>query len=167
MTQLVMLVGGAVAALGVVGLAIVVGWRTRSPLLFKPLIRLQRTVINPRQLQSAGQPGSYASVIRHVGRASGRPYVTPVGAVATSDGFVVALMYGAGSNWLQNVLASGSATVIHDGQTQAVDRPEVVPMRTVVAQFGASDRRAFRVLGVDQALRLRRVEPAGVATGEV
>jgi hypothetical protein len=29
-------------------------------------------------------------VIRHTGRTSGRPYATPVGAVAAEDGFVIA-----------------------------------------------------------------------------
>jgi hypothetical protein len=39
-----------------------------------------------------------------------------------------------------------------------VDRPEIVPMQAVASRFTADDRRGFRWLGVDQALRLRRVE---------
>ena len=166
--QLAMVAGAVVAGLVVLALLVLVGWRRHSPLVLKPLIRLQRAFINPRQLQSAGTPGAYAAVIRHRGRTSGRSYETPVGVVATDDGFAVALVYGERTNWLQNVLASGSATIVHEGQTWQVDRPVVVPMRTVESLFAAGDRQGFRVLGVDRALRVRRVEqldrePAGPA----
>jgi len=149
--------------LGVVAIAIVflLAWRAKSPLVLKPLIRLQRAIINPRQMQSAGTPGAYASVIRHRGRVSGRPYETPVGAVAAGDGFVIGLVYGSRANWCQNVLASGSATIVHEGQTHQVDQPEIVSMQTVETHFTAGDQRGFRRFAVDQALRVRRVEPEG------
>jgi hypothetical protein len=81
--------------------------------------------------------------------------------VATGDGFVIALVYGSRTSWLQNVLASGSATIVHEGHTYEVDQPEIVPMRAVEARFTAGDQRGFRWLAVDHALRVRRVEPAG------
>jgi deazaflavin-dependent oxidoreductase (nitroreductase family) len=159
--QVAMVAGAVVVGLVAIALVFVAGWRRKSRFVFSPLIGLQRAVINPRQLQSAGTPGAYAALIRHVGRTSGRPYQTPVGAVATDDGFLVALMYGSRTNWLRNVLAAGSATIVHEGETHAVDRPELVPMRTVAAQFSAGDQRGFRWLGVDQALRVRRVVQDG------
>lgn len=157
--QLATLAGILVAGLAAIALAYVVGMRVRSPLVLGPLIRLQRAVINPKQMRSAGMPGAYASVIRHLGRTSGRPYETPVGVVATDDGFVIALVYGSRTNWLQNVLASGSATIVHEGQTYEVDQPEVIPVQTVATRFTAGDQRGFRLLGVDKALRVRRAEP--------
>ena len=158
MEQVVVVVGVGLAAVGVLGLLYIAGMRRRSPLVHRPLIALQRAVINPRQLRSAGTPGAYASIIRHVGRTSGRSYQTPVGAVATDDGFVIGLVYGSGSSWVRNVLASGSATIVHQGRTYRVDRPDVVPMQAVAARFDAGDQRGFRILGVDQALRLRRAD---------
>ncbi len=146
--------------LGAIGLVVLVGMRAKSPLVLRPLVLLQRAVINPRQMRSAGSPGAYASVIRHRGRISGRAYETPVDAVPTDDGFVIALVYGSRTSWLRNVLASGSATIVHEGQAYEVDRPEVVPMRSVEARFAAGDRRGFRWLAVDEALRVRRIEPA-------
>jgi hypothetical protein len=110
-------------------------------------------------MRSAGTPGAYASVIRHRGRVSGRQYETPVGAVAAGDGFAIGLVYGSRARWCQNVLASGSATIVHDGQAYAVDHPEIVPMQTVATHFTAGDQRGFRRFAVDQALRVRRVEP--------
>jgi deazaflavin-dependent oxidoreductase (nitroreductase family) len=133
--------------------------------VLRPLIRLQRAVINPRQMRSAGQPGAYAAVIRHRGRTSGRPYETPVGAVAVDDGFVIALVYGSRTQWLRNVLANGSATIVHEGRAYAVDQPEVVPMQEVATHFAAGDQRGFRWLGVDEALRVRRVETGASFAG--
>jgi hypothetical protein len=157
--QLATLAGALILGCVAIALAVIIGWRTKSPLVLNPLIRLQRSVINPREMRSAGAPGAYASVIRHRGRVSGREYETPVGAVATDEGFVIALPYGSRTNWLRNVLAQESATIIHSGHTYAVDHPEIVPMRAVVAHFTPGDRRSFRVFGTDQALRIRRVDP--------
>ena len=159
--QLATLAGALFVGVVTIALVFVLGMRAKSPLVLGPLIRLQRAIINPKQMRSAGTPGAYASVIRHRGRSSGRPYETPVGVVAADDGFVIALVYGSRTNWLQNVLASGSATIVHEGQTYEVDQPEIVPMKVVAARFTAGDQQGFRRLAVDQALRVRRVEPEG------
>jgi deazaflavin-dependent oxidoreductase (nitroreductase family) len=161
--QLVALVGVLILGLVAIALVYLLGMRSKSPLVLGPLIRLQRVIINPRQMRSAGTPGAFAAVIRHRGRTSGLPYETPVGIVATDDGFLIALVYGSRTNWLRNVLAAGAATIVHEGYTYAVDEPEVVPMQVVGTHFTAGDQRGFRWLGVDKALRVRRVEsgPAG------
>lgn len=158
--QLAALAGALILGLVAIAFVFVLGWRAKSPLVFGPLIRIQRRILNPRQLKSAGTPGAYAAVIRHQGRTSGRPFETPVGVVAADDGFLIALMYGPRTNWLRNVLASGFATIVHEGHTYQVDRPELVPMPDVATRFTSSDQQGFRVLHVDQALRVRRVEPA-------
>ena len=152
-------------SLGLVAAAIafMLGMRARSRPLLDAVRRFNRAVSNPRQMRSAGTPGAYASVIRHTGRTSGRPYATPVGAVATEDGFVIALVYGWNTDWLQNVLASGSATLVHEGHTFRVDHPEVLPIEAAAAYLSASDRRLHRWFGINQCLRVRRVEPQAPA----
>jgi deazaflavin-dependent oxidoreductase (nitroreductase family) len=157
--QLATLAGILFGGLVAIALVYVVGMRMKSRLVLGPLVRLQRAVINPRQMESAGTPGAYAAVIRHRGRTSGRPYETPVGAVAVDGGFLIALVYGTRTNWLRNVLACGSATIVHEGHAYQVDQPEIVPMPSVADRFTAGDQRGFRWLAVDQALRVRRVEP--------
>ena len=159
--QVAILVGALLLGVVAIALVFMLGMRAKSPLVLRPLIRLQRAIINPKQMRSAGTPGAYASVIRHRGRSSGRQYETPVGVVATDDGFLIALVYGSRTNWLQNVLASGSATIVHEGQTHQVDQPEIVSMQTVETHFTAGDQRGFRRFAIDQALRVRRVEPEG------
>jgi deazaflavin-dependent oxidoreductase (nitroreductase family) len=150
--------GGVFLALMVIGVVFLLGMRTKYPPVVNAVRRVNRAVFNPRQMGSAGSPGAYASVIRHKGRTSGKAYETPVGAVPTDDGFVIALPYGSEADWLKNVSAAGSATIVNEGHTYRVDQPQVVPMEAVAAQFPPHDQRNFRVLDVNQALRIRRVE---------
>ena len=154
----------ALLVFGVLSAAVVVllGIRAKVPLAVDVLRRFSR-LFNPMQMRTAGTPGAYASVVRHRGRASGRSYETPVGAVATEDGFVIALPYGSRANWLRNVLASGSATIVNDGRAFPVDQPEVIPLELVATRFSASDQRSHRLFRVDQCLRVRRVESAEAA----
>jgi deazaflavin-dependent oxidoreductase (nitroreductase family) len=162
--QLAALAGALSLAVVAIALVFVLGMRSKSPLVLGPLIRLQRAIINPRQMRSAGSPGAYAAVIHHRGRTSGQPYQTPVGVVAADDGFLIALPYGSRTNWLRNVLASGSATLVHEGRTYAVEQPEIVPMHVARAHFTAGDQRSFRWFATDQALRVRRVDPDEAST---
>jgi deazaflavin-dependent oxidoreductase (nitroreductase family) len=155
----VTLVGALFLGLLIILVVFLLGMRTKSPPVLNAVRRFNRAIVNPRQMKSAGEPGAYASVVRHRGRTSGRAYQTPVGAEATDDGFVIALVYGANADWLKNVLASGSATLVHDGHAYQVDQPEIIPMQAAVDHFAAKDQRSFRRFGVDQALRVRRVGP--------
>jgi deazaflavin-dependent oxidoreductase (nitroreductase family) len=146
-------------AVGVPVAVLLLGLRRKYPPVVDAARRFARDVGNPRMLRSAGGSGANASILRHVGRTSGKPYETPVTAVPTPDGFVIALPYGATTDWLKNLLAAGSATLVHDGQTQVVDRPEVVPVAQAAQDFSAGERRVLRVLGVGECVRLHRCEP--------
>ena len=153
-------VAGAVVALAVVATVFLVGMRTKSPAVVDRMRRFNRAVTNPRVLRSAGSPGASASVIRHVGRVSGRLFETPVGPFAVGDDFVVGLPYGPRADWVRNVLANGSATLVHEGRTVPVHQPEVVPTLEVASDLPSSEQRTLRIFGVDQCLRLRPV-PGG------
>ncbi len=152
-------IGRAMAALlvGVLALGLVwlIGMRKKDSVVVRMQRRINRRVFNPRQMQTAGTPGAYAAVVRHVGRTSGRSYETPVGAAATEDGFVIALVYGAGSDWLKNVLAAQSAEIVHQGRTHQVGRPRVVPLAEAIDDFPPAERRSLRLVGVQQCLRVR------------
>jgi hypothetical protein len=117
--------------------------------------RVNRAVVNPRQLATAGRPGAYASVIVHTGRTCGRVYHTPVGAERTADGFMIALVYGSGTDWLKNVLSAGSATIVHEGVSYEVDSPQVVPLADIVGDLPPGTSRSLRLFGVTEALTLR------------
>jgi deazaflavin-dependent oxidoreductase (nitroreductase family) len=149
-----------------VAIVFVLGMRTKTPWVLNGVRRFARAVGNPHVMRTAGTPGATASVIKHRGRTSGRAYETPVAAVATEDGFVIATVYGSRTDWLKNVLGSGSATIVNEGHTYEVDRPEVIPIEAAAACFPAEHRRTFRRYRVDQCLRVRRVEPSPEGTAE-
>jgi deazaflavin-dependent oxidoreductase (nitroreductase family) len=151
------LAGAALLAIALLGIAFVLGMRRKSRWVQGPVIWVSRRWLNPRQMGTAGQPGSYAGIIRHVGRKTGKAYETPVTPVRADDGFVIALPYGRHASWLRNVLAAGSASIVWEGQTYAVERPEVVPTGEVIAHFPNSDRRSFRLMKVDECLRVRTI----------
>lgn len=150
---LVLSLGGLVAVLGIAGTAFTVAMRRKYPPVQDRVRRFNKAVMNPRQMDTAGQPGSWASLIHHVGRTSGRDYVTPVVTVPTDDGFWVALPYGTRADWVRNVLAAGGATIEHQGETDVVEHPElrdVAPAEDRMGQF----------FGVTQVLDLRTAVPA-------
>jgi hypothetical protein len=152
---LVRRVAAALLAAAALAAVFVVGMRTKSPVVTDRVRRFNRAVTNPRVLRSAGTPGASASVIRHVGRVSGRSYETPVGPFAVGDDFVIALPYGPGADWVRNVLTHGTATLVHEGRTVPIHQPEVVPTTLVVEDLPPSDQRTLRLFGVGECLRVR------------
>jgi deazaflavin-dependent oxidoreductase (nitroreductase family) len=139
--------------------AYVLGIRTKHPLILGTIRKTNRTLFNPLQLKSAGNPGSYASVVRHEGRKTGRTYETPVVAIPTEDGFVIALPYGSKADWVKNVLAGGRATIVHDGSAYRVEKPELVAMADAADSFPLPNQRIQRSFGVDQCLRVSGRDP--------
>jgi hypothetical protein len=148
------------AVLACLAALIVVLWRAKSPLILRPLIWLGKHAFNPIQMRTAGTPGAYAGIVRHRGRVTGRAYETPVGVIATDDGFLITLPYGTQASWLRNVLVAGEAELVTEGAIYKVDQPELIPMRDVIERFSAADQRLTRVLAIDACLRLHRVDAA-------
>jgi deazaflavin-dependent oxidoreductase (nitroreductase family) len=171
MLRMVRMVAGACAIALIIVVAIAVGMRTKFGPAQRMVRRFNRSVTNPHQLKSAGTQGAYAAVVEHVGRTSGTTYRTPVQAVDTDVGFVIALPYGTGADWVRNVLAAGAAVITKDDRIVPVGRPQIVPLDDTAAAFPAADRRLHRLFHVDHCLRLQRVttshdERAGVRTAQ-
>lgn len=156
--------GALIVGVAVVGAIFVLGMRAKSPIVQGAIIWLGKHAFNRVQMRTAGTPGAYAGIIRHRGRVSGQAYETPVGVTAFEDGFLISLPYGR-SNWARNVLAAGTATLVHEDRTFEVNAPEIIPMSTVETAFSAGDQRMHRIFGVTDVLRLHRVDVGAVATG--
>jgi deazaflavin-dependent oxidoreductase (nitroreductase family) len=120
-------------------------------------LRQLTKITRPLALRSAGKQGSGTAVVCHVGRKTGKSYKTPVVAVDHDGTVYIALPYGKGTDWLKNVLATGSATVVSGGDRYDVDRPEVIPMAEATAFFGAKEQRLHRRFGVEACLRAHRI----------
>lgn len=147
---------GLTAVSGVLLLAFTVSFRTKFPPVQNAIRRLNRRVLNPRQMRTAGQPGAWASVVHHVGRSSGTGYRTPVVATATEGGFVIALPYGPRADWVRNLVAAGSGAIEHGGRIIRVERPALVSASDANRFFAAREQRSHNLFSVDDFLHLTR-----------
>jgi deazaflavin-dependent oxidoreductase (nitroreductase family) len=148
---------GLVAAVVAVPLALlVVGMRWKLSPVLDAVRRMNRSVTNPRVMRTAGSAGEQTSVIHHIGRKSGRAYATPVDVIPTRTGFLIALPYGKQADWLRNVLAAGSATVVTDGDRLEVDAPTIVATADVADIIPSRTMRTLRLFGVDECLHLEK-----------
>jgi hypothetical protein len=77
---------------------------------------------------------------------------------------VIRIVYGSRTDWVKNVLASGAAAIVQEAHTYSVDRPEIVPIESVIAYFPSIIQRIDRVIRTDQCLRVRR-DPAANMSG--
>jgi deazaflavin-dependent oxidoreductase (nitroreductase family) len=118
------------------------------------LARFNRRLFNPVVRTFAGRRGSPVAVVVHRGRRSGRRYRTPVLAFRLDDGYLVALFYGADSEWARNVLAAGSCTLQRGGQRVTLLDPRMLDAREGGALVPALMRPVLRLLRVTHLLRL-------------
>ena len=122
-------------------------------------LRRLTQMTRPLAMRSAGKEQSSTSVVRHVGRCSGRSYETPVVTVEHDDSFLIALPYGERTDWMKNVLASERATVVTHGHTFEVDQPQIIPMADATGYFGPKEQKLHRRFAVDICLRVHRFAP--------
>jgi deazaflavin-dependent oxidoreductase (nitroreductase family) len=93
-------------------------------------------------------------LVVHRGRRSGRVYQTPVELFPARDGFIVALTYGAGTEWLRNLQAAGGGELRTRGRTLRVGEPRVYhdEKRTGIRPL---ERSVLRLLGVADFVHLK------------
>jgi len=99
---------------------------------------------NPLALAIAGRRWfPLWAVVHHRGRRSGTEYATPIAIVPTTsrDTLLIGLPWGATTNWAQNVLAAGSATLTWKGRDIAVTNPRIVGTEVAVAEARPALRR--------------------------
>jgi deazaflavin-dependent oxidoreductase (nitroreductase family) len=150
-------VAATLVGVGAVSLTLLVaGMRWKLPAVLDIVRRLNRSLTNPRVMRTAGTDATQTSVIQHTGRTSGRVYETPVDTIPAKSGFLIALPYGTRADWVRNVLASGSATVVTRGERVDVDRPSLVATADVEGQIPAKTLRTLRLFGVNQCLYLEK-----------
>jgi deazaflavin-dependent oxidoreductase (nitroreductase family) len=100
------------------------------------------------------------AIVRHRGRRSGRVYATPVSARPTPDGFIIALTFGEGADWFQNVQAAGGCVVRWKGKEYPLTAPEMIGWETARFAFSPLERRLVSLIGIESFVRLRHA-PAG------
>ena len=90
--------------------------------------QVNKRVFNPTALKN----GKW-DILTHVGRNSGTTYRTPLDAFEVPGGYVITLVYGPKTAWLQNVLAAGEAVLEFQGEEVAVTNPRVIKTEEAVA----------------------------------
>ena len=151
--------GGLVLALVGVTVVFLLAMRSKCPPVLNAVRRFNRSVSNPRAMETAGQPGAYAAVIQHVGRTTGNAYETPVGPFESDQGFVIPLPYGTTADWLKNVQHAGAATIIFEGSSYDVDQPELIVGEEAMAVIPPKYQRSLRWFDVNDFLRVRTIGP--------
>lgn len=106
--------------------------------------RVNKRIFNPRALEN----GRW-KVLNHVGRISGRRYRTPLDAVEVDGTFVFILVYGSRADWVQNAIASGSATLETGDETIELVAPRLTPEETARPMLRESVTLPPRLLGVE------------------
>lgn len=122
---------------------------------FQRLIRKSnKHLLNPLMMRLAGRRWWYASVVRHVGRRSGRSYATPIVADRVGDTLLVPLPYGTQLDWVRNVLTAGRAEIVHKGQTYRVSSPELLDYTQALPLLPRERRRTFERVRIGHFLRV-------------
>ena len=103
-----------------------------------------RSLANRGFLMISGRWFRAYSIVRHVGRTSGRAYQNPVSAYPLGDGFVIPVLYGTQSQWVRNVMAAGRFTLRTKGCDYPQERPELIAPAQALAAYPALLRRIMR-----------------------
>jgi deazaflavin-dependent oxidoreductase (nitroreductase family) len=95
------------------------------------------------------------AILSHTGRKSGRTYRTPVNVFRRDDHYFFFLTYGSDSQWVKNVLATGSCSIQTRGRVIELVEPELVTdpeLRPAPPHVRFLER---RIAGVTQYVRMR------------
>ncbi|MFC4118133.1 nitroreductase family deazaflavin-dependent oxidoreductase [Nonomuraea zeae] len=110
---------------------------------------VNKRIFNPRAIAGGKWP-----VLMHVGRTSGTTYRTPLDAHPVDGGYVFVLVYGSRSDWVQNILAAGSARLRVDGKEMDLAAPRLIGRAEAFQAIPAEVARPPRLLRITEFLRM-------------
>ncbi len=108
---------------------------------------MNKWTFNPLELKKGKRP-----VLVHVGRTSGREYLTPLDATPIEGGYLFVPVYGVESDWVRNVLAAGSARLRTGGTEVVVTNPRLIDEETAFALLPDDTERPPKWLKLEQYL---------------
>ena len=123
---------------------------------------LLKNTLNRLTIRIARSGRGPFSLVRHVGRRSGRTYETPVILARVPQGFVAELTYGTGVSWYRNIVAAGGCVVVSGGAEYRIDRIEPCDPAAGIRAYGNPAALVLRLLRRHE-FRLLRV---GLAEGQ-
>jgi deazaflavin-dependent oxidoreductase (nitroreductase family) len=98
-------------------------------------------------------------VITHVGRSSGKTHRTPLASWEVDGTRVFVIVYGSSSDWVQNILSSGRATLETGGQIEELGSPRLISGATTQSLLAGRDLSGLaklppRFLRIDEYLQM-------------
>lgn len=111
------------------------------------LAKINKRIFNPREVRKGNRP-----VLVHSGRSSGATYQTPLDAHPTRSGYVLVVRYGPESDWVQNTLAAGGATLRIEGEEHRLSAPRLVAQDEAVAELAPGEEADADFLRADHYL---------------
>ncbi|MDQ1287088.1 MAG: hypothetical protein QG622_653 [Actinomycetota bacterium] len=121
--------------------------------------RFNKHIVNPVMLKLAGRRHWYAAALHHVGRRSGRAFVTPLVVQRVDGGLLIPLPYGNDVDWLRNLQASGTATIVDHGRTSAVGNPQLITAEQALPLVPPKRARVWRLVKIAEFVRVETVTP--------
>ena len=111
--------------------------------------QVNRRVFNKAELKRGVRP-----VLTHVGRSSGKTYQVPLDAHPVDNGYLFVLVYGSGSDWVKNILATGTARLKIDGDEFELVSPRLVTKDVAWQQLPATMKAPPSFLRVTEFLQM-------------
>ena len=102
--------------------------------------------LNPLTLRMAYAGRGPFSLVRHVGRRSGRRFETPLILAPVPGGFVAELTWGDRVDWYRNIVAAGECTVLVRGREHRIVAIEPMSADEGLRAFPAPARLLLRLL---------------------
>ena len=96
-------------------------------------------------------------ILHHRGRTSGRSYEVPLAAFRVDGGFVFALTYGSGADWVRNVRAAGECGMVRGGVVHSLTSPTLIPAEDGYRLANRPVQLVLRLIRCDEFLRMDEV----------
>ncbi|CAN5599026.1 nitroreductase family deazaflavin-dependent oxidoreductase [soil metagenome] len=117
------------------------------------LARFNRSFTNRIIARFAGRLPPLA-IIHHVGRKSGKSYVTPIVVFRRADIFVIVMTYGIETEWSKNVLAAKGCAIEYRGKQIALTEPRLTSFAEFRDQMPALVRFILKRINAHDAMVL-------------
>jgi len=119
-----------------------------------PMPRWWAEQINKRFFNPKALVSEKWEVITHVGRSSGETHRTPLGSWEVDGTRVFVIVYGSRSDWVQNILSSGRATLETGGQIEELGSPRLISGATALSMLDGGYKPPPRFLKIDEYLQM-------------
>ena len=133
-------------------------FKSRNPRVMEWLTWYHKYVTNPVWVRFFAGRSANSALLHHVGRKSGRAFVTPLTAHKSEDTLIIPMPYGTETDWLRNLQAAGRGVAELEGRRFSVDEPEVVLIDEVMSLLPPLVVRIVRMHETEHALKLHVAE---------